>query len=275
MGYFTIIFLNYLSCIILISNGLLFKKIFKFNRLKNDIIELGIYGILTISIITFILNFFLKISPILSLVILFSATLICFKSFYLIKFQILKTSLFLALISSMIMFLDNTNRPDAGLYHLPYINIINDSKIIFGLANLEFRYGHASILQYLSAAYNNQIFSNNGILIPLANIFAFTSLYLFNLIKKNKGILKVIFFLFLFNIFYSMNRYSGFGNDDPAHIFLFVVVCNYLLIIFDNDEDLIKNVTIFSTFVFLIKPFLILVFLFPLFLLLKKKMKLF
>ena len=271
MGYFTIICLNYLSCIILISNGLLFKKIFKFNRLKNDIIELGIYGILTISIITFILNFFLKISPILSLVILFSATLICFKSFYLIKFQILKTSLFLALISSMIMFLDNTNRPDAGLYHLPYINIINDSKIIFGLANLEFRYGHASILQYLSAAYNNQIFSNNGILIPLANIFAFTSLYLFNLIKKNKGILKVIFFLFLFNIFYSMNRYSGFGNDDPAHIFLFVVVCNYLLIIFDNDEDLIKNVTIFSTFVFLIKPFLILVFLFPLFLLLKKK----
>ena len=275
MGYFTIIFLNYLSCIILISNGLLFKKIFKFNKLKNDIIELGIYGILTISIITFILNFFLKISPILSLVILFSATLICFKSFYLIKFRILKTSLFLALISSMIMFLDNTNRPDAGLYHLPYINIINDSKIIFGLANLEFRYGHASILQYLSAAYNNQIFSNNGILIPLANIFAFTSLYLFNLIKKNKGILKVIFFLFLFNIFYAMNRYSGFGNDDPAHIFLFVVVCNYLLIIFDNDEDLIKNVTIFSTFVFLIKPFLILVFLFPLFLLLKKKMKLF
>ena len=83
------------------------------------------------------------------------------------------------------MFLDNTNRPDAGLYHLPYINIINDSKIILGSANLEFRFGHSSILQYLSSAFNNIIFTNKGILIPLANIFCFC-IILFIIFNKKK-----------------------------------------------------------------------------------------
>ena len=94
------------------------------------------------------------------------------------------------------MFFDNTNRPDAGLYHLPFINIINDSKIIIGSANLEFRYGHTSILQYLSAAFNNIVFSEKGILLPLANTFSIVVLYFLNLIKNNSGILKIIFFLF-------------------------------------------------------------------------------
>ena len=135
------------------------------------------------------------------------------------------------------MFLENSNRPDAGLYHLPFINIINDSKLIFGSANLEFRFGHTSILQYLAAGFNNIFFTEKGISIPLANIFAFTTIYIFNMYNRNESILKVIFFLFLFNILYSMNRYSGFGNDDPAHIFFYLVFCNFLLFIKDKHDD--------------------------------------
>ena len=172
------------------------------------------------------------------------------------------------------MFLDNANRPDAGLYHLPYINIINDFKLIFGVANLEFRYGHASILQYLSAGFNNIIFTEKGILIPIANIFSFATIYILNLYKKNKGVIKVIIFLFLFNILYSMNRYSGFGNDDPAHIFFYLVICNYLLLFYSKGNDHSNNVIFFSFFVFLIKPFLIFVFFIPLFLLISKKISL-
>ena len=50
---------------------------------------------------------------------------------------------------------DGTYRPDAGLYHLPYISILNENKIIIGLSNIHFEFGHVSILQYLSAIYNN------------------------------------------------------------------------------------------------------------------------
>ena len=64
-------------------------------------------------------------------------------------------------LSSIIIFLliasSNVYRPDAGLYHLPFINILNHEKIIFGLSNLHFRYGHISIIQYTSAIFNNII----------------------------------------------------------------------------------------------------------------------
>ncbi len=273
MEYLIIIILNFLSCVILISNGTLFKGLFNFKSLNEDIIESGIYGFILISLVTFFLNFFFKISNNLSLIILILPFFLTYKKIYHLKKKIFFNSLILSLISSLIMFLDSTNRPDAGLYHLPFINILNDSKIIFGLANLEFRFGHASILQYLSAAFNNQIFTDKGILIPLANIFAFTTIYLFNLFKNNEGILKIIFFLFLFNILYSMNRYSGFGNDDPAHIFFYLTICNYLLTFYNKNINHYKNVVFFSVFVFLIKPFLIFVFLVPLFLLITKKIK--
>ena len=69
-----------------------------------------------------------------------------------------------------------------------------------------------------------------------------------------------------------MNRYSGFGNDDPAHIFFYLVFCNFLLFIKDKHDDYKKNIIFFSTFVFLIKNFLILVFLIPLYLLISKKL---
>lgn len=275
MEYFTIILLNSLSCILLISNGLVFKKIFKFENIQENIIESGIYGIILISIITLFLNFFVKISSSISLLILFLPLIFVYKDIYFLKKKILNLSIILGIISSLIMFIDNTNRPDAGLYHLPYINIINESKIVLGVANLEFRFGHTSILQYLSSAFNNIIFSNKGILIPLANIFAFISIYLLYLIKKHKNILRIIFFLFLFNILYSMNRYSGFGNDDPAHMFLYLTVCSYILTFFNDNKDSKKNVIFFSTYAFLIKPFLILIFLMPLFLLFTNKIKLF
>ena len=276
MEYLIIIFLNSLSCILFISNGFVFKKIFKFENIHENIIESGIYGIISISLIALFLNFFIKISPIISLLILFLPLAFVYKDIYFLKKRIFYLSLILGFISSLIMFADNTNRPDAGLYHLPYINIINESKIIFGAANLEFRFGHASILQYLSASFNNIIFTNKGILIPLANIFAFVCFYFFHLIKKNKNFLRIIFFLFIFNIFYSMNRYSGFGNDDPGHMFFYLSICSYILTYFNNNnEDLKKNVIFFSTYAFLIKPFLIMVFLLPLFLFFGKKIRLF
>ena len=274
MEYFLIVILNFISCIILISNGMLFKALLNFKNSKNDIIESGIYGFIFISLTTFFFNFFFKISNNLSLIILILPFFFIYKNIFNLKLKIIYLSFILSLISSIIMFLDSANRPDAGLYHLPFINIINDSKIIFGLANLEFRFGHTSILQYLSAAFNNQIFTEKGVLIPLANIFAFTTIYIFTIFKNSNGILKIIFFLFLFNVLYSMNRYSGFGNDDPAHIFFYLVICNFLLSIFDKNENYFKNVVFFSVFVFLIKPFLIFVFLIPLFLLITKKIQL-
>ena len=275
MEFLNIIYLNSLSCLTIILNGIAFRKAFNFENVNKNFLEAGLYGLISISFITFIANFVFKISNIMSIFILIIPILFVLKQIIPKTKELLLMSILLGLISSFIMYLDNTNRPDAGLYHLPFINIINDSKIIIGSANLEFRFGHTSVLQYLSAAFNNNIFSENGILLPQANIFSIVVLYFLNLLKVNNTYLKLFFFIFLFNILYSMNRYSGFGNDDPAHMFYFLSICNLVYFYFDKDKNKIKNIIFFSLFAFLIKPFLILVFIFPLILLIDKETKIF
>ena len=66
---------------------------------------------------------------------------------------------------------DNSYRPHAGSYHLPYISILNENKILIGINNIHYRFGHTSIMQYLSAIYNNNIFNEVGVTIPLCLIF--------------------------------------------------------------------------------------------------------
>jgi len=157
---------------------------------------------------------------------------------------------------------DTINRPDAGLYHLPYVSIVNESKIIIGANNLHFRFGHISIMQYLSALYNNHLFLDHGILIPLGLIYCHGLGYLiFELFTtKNKELIIVFFTLFSFAIF-TMNRYGGFGNDAPAHFLFFYLICESL----KNNDILykIKKTTLISTFVFLNKVTLLFCFFFP------------
>ena len=117
----------------------------------------------------------------------------------------------------------NVYRPDAGLYHLPYINILNNEKIIIGLSNLHFRYAHASILQHTSAILNNFVIGINGIVLPSALIFSAILVNFisrtFNLIKLNKYNIEFYFLIFVqIFMFYKMNRYSEYGNDTPSHL---------------------------------------------------------
>ena len=83
-----------------------------------------------------------------------------------------------------IIIFSTINRPDAGLYHLPFTQILNEHKIILGLSNIHSRFGHISIIQYLSAINYNFIIGLDGILIPLASLMVFIFLYFVSEIYK-------------------------------------------------------------------------------------------
>ena len=74
---------------------------------------------------------------------------------------------------------DNVNTPDAGVYHLPYVSILNIDKISIGINNIQHRYGFISILQYLSAIYNNGVMPLEVIVLPPAIIVGLFFFYLF------------------------------------------------------------------------------------------------
>ncbi len=272
-NFFNLYLAIFIGSISIISNGYLFKKLLKLNNLDSHI-ENAIFGIIFISIITFFTNFFFNISSIISYLILFFPIIFSLKYIYKNFRNLLFIGLLISLFSLLIMVFDNSNRPDAGLYHLPFIQIINEFKIILGSANIHFRFGHTSIIQYLSAAFNNELFSERGITIPLSFFFSVSIIYFYTQIKENKDtFLKILLLLFLFNIFYSMNRYSGLGNDEPAHIFFFLTVMAFINSIIKKNSY--KELVIFSSFTFLIKPFYIFAFLFPFIALILNKEKFF
>ena len=137
-------------------------------------------GITIISLIALLLNFFAPLTSLInSIVYLVIIIVFIIKQ----KFILNKVNIKFLLISSFLTFLliiySTVNRPDAGLYHLPYISVINENKIIFGLSNIHSRFGHVSILQYLSAINKNHLFLENGISIPVASIVSFFYIYFF------------------------------------------------------------------------------------------------
>ena len=185
-GYFSIFVISIFSCLSIFSSGKFFNKVF-FNDQKN-FFELIIFGIIFLSFLALIINFFFSLNPFLNILFIILPIL-----YYLIfenssyKDDFIKI-FSISILTVIIISLENTNRPDAGLYHLPFINILNESNLIVGITNLHFRFGHISILQYISAIFNNTFFGSNGILIPPSIIFLSLTGYFFqNLIKKESA----------------------------------------------------------------------------------------
>jgi hypothetical protein len=235
----------------------------------NSIFFTFFIGAVIISSIALLLNFFFPLSQltntltyVLILIIFLLKNKLNFNKDFFIFLIIISFVTFLLIIKS------DVNRPDAGLYHLPYISILNENKIFFGLSNIHSRFGHVSIMQYLSAINNNYLFLNNGISIPLASIVSFFYLYFFLEVLsviKNKERLNTskIFSLFiLIYISFKITRYSGFGNDAVAHLCYFYII-SYIL--YNSLRTVNFNkILLLCVFIFLNKPMLGLVFLIPL-----------
>tara|TARA_A100001011_G_scaffold394304_1_gene486370 strand:+ start:1810 stop:3447 length:1638 start_codon:yes stop_codon:yes gene_type:complete len=236
-----------------------------------------IYGLIVISFFALLFNFFFSLNQIFNTVFLVVGLALLIKHR---KIYLNKNYFVFCLISSLLIFLLITNshvyRPDAGLYHLPYISILNHEKIILGISNLHFRFGHISIVQYLSAVSNNLVFGINGIVFPVALIgVAVIVNFLANIYLKFLRNEFDFHFLFIFSImvfiFYKMNRYSEYGNDAPAHFLLFLLVSELIKNFRNIQKDNISNYFLIAMFIVMNKIILITSIIFPLIYFLKGK----
>jgi hypothetical protein len=240
-----------------------------------DSVNNAIVGFIFTSIFALILNFFLPLNIITN--IFYAIFVIIF--FYYKKLKLFKNDFFFIISSSILVFLlliySTEYRPDAGLYHIPYTQILNEDKITLGLTNIHSRFGHISILQY-SAGFNfNFLAKEIGILIPLACIASFLYFYFVSevyKIVKEKNLISINAWLCLLVLIYTsykINRYSEFGNDGTAHLF-FLYVISMFLKINENNKSNINFFFMLSVFAFLNKVFFIFIFLIPIYLTFKK-----
>lgn len=248
----------------------------KSTDLDNNFSEYGLFGIIFLSFISLLANFFFPINILFNNLILILG-FIC--GFFYINFtkKFIYTLILSSFLSTLLITLNNINRPDAGLYHLPFISILNDDKIIIGLSNLHTRFGLISIMQYASSVFNNSLLNDNGVVIPIALCIVFFLMYvtteLFYFLKKKSDLI-VFFFLFLLSIFslYSFSNYSEYGNDAPAFIYFFLTTILYLKIDNQNKKFLFidKKILIASIFTVLNKVFFILIIFIPVILIFTK-----
>ena len=282
----SILISSLLSSIILLSYGVIFIKFFFNKELSNiDPWTAGMYGFVAVGFTSLLLNYFFPLNKYLGTIFLFVSLIIFYFFFnrYKKKVELILLIIFISFTTFIFITSANINRPDAGLYHLPYISILQENKLILGLTNLHYRYGHTSVFQYISAIYNTNFLKVEFINIPLASLFPFFILFLFKKIKevfekKNEIEIASIFLIFIFSL-YSFNRYSNFGNDAPANIFFFILIISTLNLknIKQIELNEFYNLVIISIFLIGLKPSMIIVL--PLLLILffinKNKLKLF
>lgn len=236
-----------------------------------------IFGFIIIAVIALISNFFFSINQYVGNIFLILGLFLFLKCVSNYK-KIILNLICISLIATIFISFDTINRPDAGLYHLPYIKTLQEDKIILGLSNLHFRFGHVSILQYISAIFNFSFIKNEIILLPLSVLIA---TFFINIVSEfynnenNKSLKFLIFIIFLFSSI-SYNRYSGYGNDGPAHLMVLLFLIQLFKIIEKNnfqDFNEISKLVLLTIFSYLNKPFMAVLIIFPIFYFIKYHLK--
>ncbi len=274
-----LIFAIIIVSLVIYGQGIAFNKyILKYNDISENFFQTFFFGFIFLGFNILLINFFLPINKLIGTLILILSVSILIPE--IIKYErrnkIIKNFFILTILVFFLIAFSNVYRPDAALYHLPYVSILNESKIILGLSNLHFRFGHISIIQYISSAFNNYLIPIESLSIPAALIFALFIFFLFSFflkfIKKNEYNNSLIFFLLIIISIYSYNRFSEYGNDTPSHIFLILL---FIYIVSKNkDEEYFPNIILISTFLIFLKPFMIILGFFIFYLFIKQKKKL-
>ena len=262
--------------LVIFSFGLVCSQTFLNEKItKDNVYEIPLFGIIFLSFVVLIINFFFPINKIVgSLILIFgiiNIILITYKNIHLLK-KIFKNIIIASFISYLIISFSNVYRPDAGLYHLPFISLINENKIIFGSVNINFRYATTSIIQYLSASQNNYLFDLRSISIPVASIFSFSILFMIkqtfeSLKNKENKLNTIIFLLITCYSFISFGRFSNYGNDTVSHIYFFLLII-FLVKNFDTLSLNILNfykLSFITIFLFATKAFMLFIMIIPLY----------
>ena len=216
------------------------KKIYA-NKFE-DIFFKILIGYIFIGTLTVISHFFFRINDMFSLlVIIVAIVLFIFFNLKNYKKEFI-TVLFLILLIGPLLYGYSDHPIDANMYHHPYISYLKSEKIIFGIANIQFRFGHISFLQYVQSALTNDYL--HTISFASINIIFYVSFIFF--ISKKIFYQKKFDYIFLINILIccflliKFGRYREYGNDlIPLLVSLYFFI--QILEAIDNNKHYRRN----------------------------------
>jgi hypothetical protein len=257
----------------IIGYGYTFKVFF----LKKERINLGycgLYGIFFLTILSYLVNFFLSINLYLNSLILFIG--LCSFLFFLLN-EFIKNKkniliLFFIFLIFFIFILTPKNHDDFPYYHFPYIHLLTTSSANLGIGifNHGFR-THSSIfylssLFFLPVAQYQLVHIAPVFFIGFINFIFIKKIYYYTKIKTAK--FNFILYLCLLNLAFInifFGRISEHGTDFSAQILILLIVTEILILInYTNikESDKFSRVYILVALTISLKAFYLIYFLF-------------
>ena len=227
-----------------IGYGIIFKKIFLGN-INNSLGETGIFGLFFLCFISILFHFFIPLISIFNLIIILLGIIFLyfeniFKEKY-FKWEYL--IIFVIIIPSLVLF---EYHADYFWYHLPYVNLVNEFKIIFGIANLNDNLGYGHIWYDLLAIYNLPFFGTKYLSILSILFLSFFLITLKDIFfKSNKNIIKLFaFFCFCFVcLIYSNSK--DFGSEIQGNL-IYIIISLFILKYYLIEDKKYQNYIILS-----------------------------
>ncbi len=205
----------------------------KLLSIRLSIGELGLSGILFMTILSYITNLFVSHGFIHNSIFLVIG-LFCF--LLISKKKLFRKKIKLILLVSLILFIGilmHKTHDDFFYYHFPYTISLIEFKKIFGVGNLEHGFRTPSSIFYLNSLFYLPILEKSLINSGAIYFLIFSNIFLiqkiFNQIKNKKFnfifILSLFSLLFINTIFY---RLAEHGTDRSALILIFILAIYYL-----------------------------------------------
>ncbi len=239
----------------IIGFGILFSNIFYFKK-KNyfNVTYYIIFGLVFLVFISYYTNLVVAHSEVFNILLLTIG--IFYYIFYKFdkKLNLTKNVFFLILVYFSFILISK-NHDDFFYYHLSSALNLVENKLQFGLGNLKLGYRHhSSLIHLMSLTYlpvvNFYLFNSINFI-----VFIFTSLILFENIKKylNKNNL-ITFFCLLFFILINIKfkRLSEYGTDLAAQLLIIILFLN-LIKLFAKEKNSQENLfIIFSSLILIL-----------------------
>jgi hypothetical protein len=220
--------------------GILFKNFILKNNNYSNVFEIYILSIPPLLFIGLLIHLFFPINYIITSLIFIIGFLLLAKN----KREVLydKNSLFIGFFLILAFFpllMGSTEHADFYYHHLPYLNLINEFKIIFGLVNFNdvlanpymswFNYSALFVLPPFKYQF---IFILNFLL-----FYSFIAYLYLDLIKQDRNDLKIIdFFLILISISI-FSKIKNHGADVPPQLFILLSFRYfYAVIVYQNKH---------------------------------------